>query len=86
MLFRSLEITDVVIVGMMSHMCVNTTARVCQNYGYEVTVIEDACTTKSLVWKGQEIDAVTNHNVHMAGINGAFAEVITLSEYLGHLE
>lgn len=83
---ESIGITDIVIVGMMSHMCVNTTARACQNYGYQVTVIEDACTTKALAWKGQEIDAITNHHVHMAGINGVFANVVCVEEYLTQLE
>ena len=39
-------IKKLVVAGMMSHMCVDTTVRACQDYGYEVIVIEDACTTK----------------------------------------
>ena len=45
---QELGITHLVVAGMMSHMCVDTTVRACQNYGYEVTVIEDACTTMAL--------------------------------------
>nr|MCR5213051.1 isochorismatase family protein [Eubacterium sp.] len=32
------EITDIVVAGMMSHMCVDTTVRACQDYGYNVTL------------------------------------------------
>lgn len=76
------DITDVVIVGMMSHMCVDTTVRMCQNYGYNVTVIEDACTTQALKFSGRKIDATTVHEVFMASLDGMFAKVISSEEYL----
>lgn len=76
------DITDVVIVGMMSHMCVDTTVRMCQNYGYNVTVIEDACTTQALKFNGRKIDATTVHEVFMASLDGMFAKVISSEEYL----
>lgn len=33
-------IEKIVVAGMMSHMCVDTTVRACQDYGYEVVVID----------------------------------------------
>lgn len=76
------EITDLVVAGMMSHMCVDTTVRECQNYGYDVTVIDDACTTMSLKHDGKKIDAETVHAVYMASLADGFAKVIKLDEYL----
>ncbi|MBO5609654.1 MAG: cysteine hydrolase, partial [Eubacterium sp.] len=59
--FQENEITDLVVAGMMSHMCVDTTVRACQDYGYNVTLIDDACTTMSLKHDGKKIDAETVH-------------------------
>lgn len=77
-----LEIRKLVVAGMMSHMCVETTVRDCQHYGYDVTLIEDACTTKNLEFMGKKVDAETVHIVSMAALNGTFAKVISLDEYM----
>ena len=76
------KIGKLVVVGMMSHMCVDTTVRACQDHGYEVTVIEDACTTQSLKFKGEKIPAETVHKAFMASLDGMFAKVVSLEDYL----
>ena len=76
------DIKKLVVAGMMSHMCVDTTVRACQNYGHDVIVVEDACTTKDLVFQSRQLDAVTVHEVFMAGLDGMFAEVMSLKNYL----
>ena len=76
------DITSLVVAGMMSHMCVDTTVRACQDYGYDVTVIDDACTTKPLKYNGRKIDADTVHSVYMASLSDGFAKVIKLENYL----
>ncbi len=75
-------IERLVVAGMMSHMCVDTTVRACQDYGYEVTLIEDACTTQALKFNGKKIDAETVHAVYMAALADGFAEVVKLENYL----
>lgn len=75
------DIEQLVVAGMMSHMCIDTTVRACQNYGYKVTLIEDACTTQSLKFKDVEIPAKIVHNTYMASLDGMFAKVMTLEEY-----
>ncbi|MBP3235262.1 MAG: cysteine hydrolase [Eubacterium sp.] len=75
-------ITDIVVAGMMSHMCVDTTVRACQDYGYNVTLIDDACTTMSLKHDGKKIDAETVHAVYMASLSDGFANVIKTEKYL----
>lgn len=76
------KIEKLVVVGMMSHMCVDTTVRACQDYGYEVTVIQDACTTLNLTYGNITLDATTVHNSFMAALNGMFAKVVSLNEYI----
>lgn len=77
-----LKAKKLVIVGMMSHMCIDTTVRAAQNYGYDVTVLEDACTTKNLNTKDGEIHASVVHDVFMASLKGTFATVMTVDEYM----
>lgn len=79
---KSKNIEKLVVAGMMSHMCVDTTVRACQDYGYEVTLIENACTTMNLCFDGKTFDAKTVHNIYMASLNGIFAKVIKLEEYM----
>lgn len=68
------KITDLCIVG--------TTTRACQDYGYKVTLIDDACATKDLTYNNEIIDASTVHKVYMASLNGMFANVMNTDEYL----
>ena len=67
---------------MMSHMCIDTTVRACQDYGYEVTVIEDACTTMALKHDKRRIDAETVHAVYMASLAEGFAKVMKAEDFL----
>jgi len=73
-------ITELVICGMMSHMCVDTTVRACKDRGLMVTLLHDACTTKDLVFKGETIPSETVHQTFMASLQGMFANVIETSE------
>ncbi len=41
-------IERVVITGMMTHMCVDATARAAADLGFKVIVAEDACATRDL--------------------------------------
>ncbi|MFA9421952.1 MAG: cysteine hydrolase family protein [Sedimentibacter sp.] len=76
------QVEELVILGMMSHMCVDTTVRMCQNYGYKVCVIEDACTTKKLNFQNEEISAEIVHKVFMASLDNMFAKVMGVDEFL----
>lgn len=78
-----LKADKLVIAGMMTHMCIDTTVRAAQDYGYEVTVIHDACTTKDLKWNGKTIKAETVHDSIMASLQGMFAEVVSCEEFMG---
>ena len=74
-------ITDLVICGMMTHMCVDTTVRAAKDYGYHVTLLSDTCAAKDLNWNGSVLSADTVHNVYMASLNEKFADVMTSEEY-----
>ncbi len=81
-IIQSNAITELVICGMMSHMCIDTTTRACKDFGIKVTLIDDACATKDLSWAGRTIPAETVHQVFMAALSGMFATVVKTSGYL----
>ncbi len=70
-----LNIKELVLCGMMSHMCVDSTVRAAFDKGYKCEVIYDACTTKDLSINGEIVKAKDVHNSFMAGLNYLFAEV-----------
>ncbi len=76
------NITELVVCGMMSHMCIDTTVRACKDHGLKVTLLEDACATKDLNFRDTVIPAETVHRTFMAALSGMFARVIRTQEYL----
>lgn len=75
-LLKELDVNELVVCGMMSHMCVDTTVRACKDIGMPVTLLHDACATKDLIWNGETIPARTVHAAFMASLSGRFANVI----------
>lgn len=76
------EIRHIVVCGMMTHMCIDTTVRAAQNDGFTVTLLEDACTGTTLKWNGETVSYPTVHAVMMASINGTFATVEKTESFL----
>lgn len=74
-----------VIVGMMSHMCVDSTARAAKDLGYQVTVISDACASKDLSLQGSEIPARQIHDSFMAGLKSFYADIKRSDELIQQL-
>lgn len=79
---KEANVNKLVICGMMSHMCIDTTVRAAQDYGYEVVVLEDACTTKDLQTKHGMVSATVVHDVFMSALSGMFAKIMTVEEFV----
>lgn len=78
---KELKVEQLVICGMMSHMCVDTTTREAFDLGFKCTVIHDACATRALQFEGKEVPAAMVHATAMASLRFAFAEVISADEF-----
>ncbi|NMS88556.1 cysteine hydrolase [Clostridioides difficile] len=78
------NITKLVICGMMSHMCIDTSIRTAKKLGYNITLIGDACTTKNLFWGDVEIHANTVHQVFMASLQKSFADIKNTDTFLSN--
>ncbi len=79
-LLRLKSIDSLVVGGMMTHMCIDTTVRAAKDYGIPVTLLYNACAAKDLSIMGHSIPALTVHNAYMAGLNGMFAQVVLTKE------
>lgn len=79
---RSNNITDLVICGMMTQMCVDATVRAAKDFGFNCTLIGDACATKDLEIFGQRVEAREVQNSYLAGLNYFYANVIRTDDFL----
>ncbi len=79
---RKQDVDDLVIVGAMSHMCVDATVRAAFDLGFSCTVIEDACATKDLEFRGGVVPAIHVHRAFMAALHRVYAKVVTAKEFL----
>ena len=76
------NITDLVICGAMSHMCIDTTVRAAKELGFKCVLVANACATRNLMSGDEILPAQTVHAVFMAALDGMFATVMTADEYL----
>lgn len=75
-------IENVVIVGAMSHVCVDATARAANDMGYATTTIHDACATRDVEFGGTTAPAAHVHAAIMGALAFAYGEVISTEDYL----
>lgn len=79
---RTMSITDLVICGMMTHMCIDATTRAAKDFGFNCTVIGDACATKDLEVNGQKVKAEEVQKSFLAALNSFYSTVKTTEQYL----
>ncbi len=75
-------IEQLVIAGAMSHMCIDATTRAAFDLGFGCMVVEDACATRDLEFKGEKIKAADVHGAFMAALKMVYAEVVSVADYL----
>lgn len=75
-ILQSHGITHVTVIGAMSQMCIDATARAAKDLGYEVTVIAKACGAKATEFGGVPLTAPQVQAAFMSGLAQAYATVI----------
>lgn len=75
-------IDHLVICGMMTHMCIDTTVRAASDLEFRCTVIADSCATKDLIFNNEQLHATHVHAAFMSALNNMFANVIETKEFL----
>ena len=72
---RDQAVDELVVIGMMTHMCIDTTVRAASDLGYKVTIFEDACATKDLSHGDRTVIASDVQAAYLAALDGSFASV-----------
>ncbi|MGB0967083.1 MAG: cysteine hydrolase family protein [Halocynthiibacter sp.] len=76
------DITGLTIAGDMSHMCVDAAVRAASDFGYAVTLVEDACSSRDLEFNGDVVPAEQVHKAFMSALGFAYATLTTTDAYL----
>ena len=74
----------VVITGMMTHMCVDATARAASDLGFKIIVAEDACATRDLEYGGTTIPADYVHKAFLSALE-SYGSVMKSDEIIALL-
>jgi len=77
---RDNKITRLVVAGMMTQMCIDSTVRAAADLGFECLLAHDACATRSLSFGGIAVPAASVQTAFLAALNGLFARVQSVDE------
>jgi nicotinamidase-related amidase len=78
-------ISRLVIAGMMTHMCIDTTIRAAADLGFVCSLAHDACATRALTFDGVRVPAESVQTAYLAALNGLFAKVLPANELCSDL-
>lgn len=82
---RELGASQLVIAGMMTHMCVDTTVRAAADLGFQCQLAHDACATRDLQFGTSRVAAADVQTAYLAALHGSFASVCSTSEVMDAL-
>lgn len=75
------KITNLILCGMQTHMCLEAATRAASDFGFNCTVIEDACATRDLKYGDTTVKAKDVHFSTLSTLNGTYAKILTRQEY-----
>lgn len=75
-------VEEVIVVGAMSHMCIDAVVRAAVDIGYVATILHDACATLDLEFDGVTVPAAQVHAAAMAALAFGYGSVISTDHYL----
>ena len=79
---KSKNITDLIICGMMTHMCVDSTTRAAKDLGYNCVVIGDACATRDLELNGIKVKAIDVQTTILSALSNFYSTIKMTEQYL----
>ncbi len=82
---QELQASELVIAGMMTHMCIDTTTRAAADLGFNCLLAHDACATRALTFGMATVPAEDVQTAFIAALNGFFARVLPVEEICGAL-
>ena len=83
---HKLEIERLVLTGMMTSMCMDSTARAAFDLGFRTVLLHDAMATRDLGFNGTTIPAAQVHGAFLAALGSVFGRITSVAEFLAELE
>ena len=77
---RQAGVQELVIAGMMTHLCIDATTRAASDLGFKCLLAHDACATRALSFGDTRVPAEQVHYSFLSALNGAYATVQTAAE------
>ncbi len=82
---RAHKVKQLIICGMMTHMCVEAATRAAHDFGFDCILIGDACATRDLKYGDKIIKAADVHLSTLSSLDGYYAKVMNTEDYLDSL-
>jgi nicotinamidase-related amidase len=79
------NISKLILCGMMTDVCVDSTTRAAMDFGFENTIITDAVTTRNREFNGKVIPAEQVTESYLSGLNalgGLYAKLESSEKYI----
>ena len=73
---RHHEISELVVAGMMTQMCIDTTVRAASDLGFHCLLAADACAARPLSFGADTVSAEDVQTAFLAALEGLFAKVL----------
>jgi nicotinamidase-related amidase len=80
-MLKASGVDHAVIVGAMSHMCIDATTRAAYDLGLRCTLIHDACATRDLDFEGRKVKADEVHASFMAALGWWYAKLTSAADF-----
>lgn len=79
---NKLNISNLVVAGMMTHHCIDSTVRAAYDLGFKVTLLHDACATRNLEFNNSKISAEVVHSAFIAALGRSFSYLTSSYDYI----
>jgi nicotinamidase-related amidase len=78
------NIESLIIVGATSHLCIDAVTRAASDYGFQCTVVHDACATSDAEFNGKNIPADFVHASFMSALGFKYATILNTNSLLSN--
>ena len=75
-------VKDLIVIGAMSHMCIDAGVRAASDFGYNCIVAQDACASRDLEFDTDIVPAEHVHKAYMSALSFAYARIVNTDEFL----
>jgi nicotinamidase-related amidase len=79
-LLREQGISELVVGGMMTSMCVDASVRAAADLGFAITVVGDACAAPALSRGSVTVPGEQVHTAFLAALDGTYATVVDAAD------